>query len=195
MADTQRTRAAILALFADNVTGQISAQDLRDFVVTIMETEFTNAGDFWKEPSPRNLSTDRTGKGWIDYSQEITSTCSFGNIMQMDGSGAWKFASFNGDSLDITALGVALESYTQGTSVAKILRKGIYYHSLMSAAWTGSIGRMFVVLSGTGGSMTRVLDQSVTVPVGWPEPMQSGGMSDTGIFRFEPGWGVIAFGT
>ena len=36
MADTQRTRAAILALFADNVTGQTSVQDLRDYVVTIM---------------------------------------------------------------------------------------------------------------------------------------------------------------
>ena len=36
MADTQRTRAAILNLFGDNVTGQISAQDLRDYVVTIM---------------------------------------------------------------------------------------------------------------------------------------------------------------
>ena len=36
MADTRRTRAEILALFADNSIGSISAQDLRDFVVTIM---------------------------------------------------------------------------------------------------------------------------------------------------------------
>jgi hypothetical protein len=34
MADTIRTRAAILALFADNYTGAISPQDLRDFVVS-----------------------------------------------------------------------------------------------------------------------------------------------------------------
>ena len=46
MADVQRTRAAILALMADNVTGQISAQDLRDFIVTVMESEFVNPGDF-----------------------------------------------------------------------------------------------------------------------------------------------------
>jgi hypothetical protein len=34
MADTRRDRAAILALFADNATQDISAQDLRDYVVT-----------------------------------------------------------------------------------------------------------------------------------------------------------------
>ena len=192
MADTQRTRAAILALFADNVTGQISAQDLRDFLVTVMEAEFAYAGDFWKQPSPRQISTDRTGKGWIDYSQQCMSTCSFGNVMQMDGSGAWIKASFNGDSLLITAIGIALESYTQVTSTAKILRRGVFYHSLMSAAWTGSIGRFFCVTSGHGGSMGRGLDtQSETVICGWPEAMQSGNMPDTGIFRFEPGWGIV----
>jgi len=47
MSDTQRSRAAILSLLADNATGQISAQDLRDFVVTVMEEEFVNSGDFW----------------------------------------------------------------------------------------------------------------------------------------------------
>lgn len=36
MADTQRTQAAILALFANNTSGDISPQDLRDFVVSVM---------------------------------------------------------------------------------------------------------------------------------------------------------------
>lgn len=35
MADTTRTLSAILALFADNSSGNISAQDLRDFVVSV----------------------------------------------------------------------------------------------------------------------------------------------------------------
>ena len=35
MADTIRTVTEVLALFADNTTGGISAQDLRDFVVSI----------------------------------------------------------------------------------------------------------------------------------------------------------------
>jgi hypothetical protein len=34
MADTRRTLAALLTLFANNTTGQIGAQDLRDFVVS-----------------------------------------------------------------------------------------------------------------------------------------------------------------
>jgi len=36
MVDTVRTKAALLALFADNTTGDISPQDLRDFLVTVM---------------------------------------------------------------------------------------------------------------------------------------------------------------
>lgn len=38
MSDTKRTLTEILALFADNVTAQISAQDLRDFVVSVFFT-------------------------------------------------------------------------------------------------------------------------------------------------------------
>ena len=36
MADTRRTKAEILALFADNASGDITPQDLRDAVVSIM---------------------------------------------------------------------------------------------------------------------------------------------------------------
>ena len=36
MADTQRSKSSILTLFADNTSGDISPQDLRDFVVTAM---------------------------------------------------------------------------------------------------------------------------------------------------------------
>lgn len=190
MADTQRTRAALLALLADNVTGQISAQDLRDFAVTVMETEFAYAGDFWKQPSPRNLTADRTYKGWVDYSQQIQSTCSYGNIMMMDGSGAWILASFNGASTNVTVLGVAMESYTQGTSVGIILREGLYRHSLASTMWTGSVGKPFVVLSGTAGSMARLTSQVVNVIVGYPEPMDSQLASTCTIFRFTPGWAI-----
>lgn len=35
MVDTVRTTAALLALFADNTTGDISAQDLRDMIVSV----------------------------------------------------------------------------------------------------------------------------------------------------------------
>lgn len=36
MANTRRTKAELLALIADNATGNISAQDVRDFLVTVM---------------------------------------------------------------------------------------------------------------------------------------------------------------
>jgi len=38
MADTRRTKNSLLSLYADNETGEISAQDLRDFVVTSFPT-------------------------------------------------------------------------------------------------------------------------------------------------------------
>jgi len=41
MVDTPRTRSSILSLFADNTTGDISPQDLRDFVVSIAFYELT----------------------------------------------------------------------------------------------------------------------------------------------------------
>ena len=195
MADTQRTRAALISLFADNVTGQISAQDLRDFLVTVMEAEFAYAGDFWKDPSAREISSDRTAKGWIDYSQQVASTCSYGAVMQMDGSGAWVLASFNGDSLAVTAVGIALESYTQGTSACNILRRGLFVQSTKKDLFAGSMGKPFYLLSGTAGSMTRdAWDQSVTICLGYPETMQSGHISTntvTHVFRFEPGWAAI----
>jgi len=195
MVDTQRTRAAILGLFGDNVTGQISAQDARDMIVTIMEAEFINPGDFWKDPSARLISTDLTGKGWIDYSQQIASTCSFGNIMQMDGSGAWVLASFNGDSLLVTTVGVALGVYASETSVGQILRRGLFVQEDKKDEYAGSMGKPFYLLSGTAGSMTRdAWDQSVTICLGYPETMQSGNVSTntvTHVFRFEPGWAAV----
>jgi len=36
MADTRRAKTALQTLLADNTTGQISAQDLRDFLVTVL---------------------------------------------------------------------------------------------------------------------------------------------------------------
>lgn len=38
MADTERTRAALATLYADNTAGDISAQDLRDFLVSVNTT-------------------------------------------------------------------------------------------------------------------------------------------------------------
>jgi hypothetical protein len=48
MADTQRSKAALLALLADNTSGDIGAQDARDFLVSTFPattSEKTNAHD------------------------------------------------------------------------------------------------------------------------------------------------------
>ena len=37
MADTSRTKAELLTLFADNITGDISEQDMRDFIASVFD--------------------------------------------------------------------------------------------------------------------------------------------------------------
>lgn len=135
MADTQRTRAQILALFADNVTGQISAQDLRDFAVTIMNTpEFINEGDFFNEPIAGGITTDKTTRGFHLYSQTLHSdySVSFGKPLAYNQiSGNWFHADLS-DSLHNPARGIAAESYASGATDVKILVKGIIYDSGLS---------------------------------------------------------------
>ena len=194
MADTQRTRAAILALFADNVTGQISAQDLRDFVVTIMETEFANAGDFWKEPDAQNFSTSDSIKGWIDYSQLISEACSMGNILERTASGTWVLASgiVGSNSERPVTLGVAGDSYAAST-IGNVLRKGLVYKSAFSASFADDrIGWPVYLYSDSPGSITTASQTSIMI-VGFVEPMSSRGISvDTNVWRFDPtyAWGV-----
>jgi hypothetical protein len=60
MADTQRTLSAILALLADNSSGAISPQDLRDAVVSI----FANYGDV-RTTTDVNYTSQTTGAGWL----------------------------------------------------------------------------------------------------------------------------------
>ena len=134
MADTQRTRAALLALMADNVTGQISAQDFRDFLVTIMETpEFTYAGDFFNEPVAAGITTDKTTRGFHLYSQTLHAdySASFGMPLAYTGSGTWLPADL-GDSGRNPARGIPADSYASGATDVKILIKGLIYDSGLS---------------------------------------------------------------
>ena len=126
MADTQRTRAALLALFADNVTGQIGPQDLRDFQVTIMNGEFVNVGDFWKQPQGTYITADRSVRGDVLYSQLISEACSFGDVMIRGNSGQWTLASVVGLGVagysDIRMLGMAGDSYLASVLTGTILK-------------------------------------------------------------------------
>jgi hypothetical protein len=191
MADTQRTRAALLALLADNTTGQISAQDLRDLMVTIMDADFVNPGDFWSEPrSGVNCTmSDKTVKGWIEYSQLILSDISFGRVAYLTPSG-WAPAS-GLTSTQNQMLAVAADSYAATYSQAQMLRRGLVYDSALSARFSGNIGKYIVLVSGSYyGSISVTFNTGSNRVVGMVE---LSGWSDvtSGKWRFDPTWAAI----
>lgn len=190
MADTQRTRAAILALFADNVTGQISAQDLRDFVVTCMESEFANPGDFWAMPQAKFITTDKTAKGWIMYSQYMGSDVSFMNVLFLEKStGYWMRANVSA-SAETGILGMAMDSYASGVSTAQVLMEGIVYNSTFCTTWSRMIGRPIYLQSGAPGSISVTTTTNSVLVVGWIMPSDNHGGSAIGKFYFKPEWAV-----
>lgn len=193
MADTQRTRAALLALFADNVTGRISPQDLRDFQVTIMESEFVNVGDFWKQPDGQYITADRSGRGWIDYSQLISEACSFGDILVRGASGAWTLLSLPLEYSQITTVGMALDSFTAST-IGTVLRKGLAKCAACSVQWSENIGRFMYADSGAAGKLSSLsaASMSTIMMIGYPELEGSTFTTSlTDVFRFDPGWAAI----
>lgn len=190
MADVQRTRAAILALFADNVTGQISAQDLRDFIVTVMESDFVNPGDFWAQPTVANHTTDKTVKGWVQYSQLIRDAVSFGKVMYMTNLSGWAPADVAASTTHKGVLGVAANSYAANESQAQILRQGLVYDSGLSARFSGSIGAFLYLQSALLGSISVTIGTSVRL-VGYVE-QSANGDATSGHWRFAPVWGVVA---
>ena len=149
MADTPRTRAYLRDLFADNVTGQISAQDLRDFLVTIMEDEFVNPGDFFNEPIAGGITTDKTTRGFHLYSQTMDASCSasFGQPYAYDQSfGTWIPADISRSEAQ-PVRGIAADSYASGATDVKMLIKGIVYDSGLSHM-SGYIGKPMYLGSG-----------------------------------------------
>jgi hypothetical protein len=193
MADTQRTRAALLALFADNVTGQISPQDLRDFQVTAMESEYINVGDFWKQPDGQYITADRAGRGWIDYSQLISEACSFGDILMRGPSGAWTLLSLPLEYSQVTVTAMALDSYTASTA-GTVLRKGLAKCAACSVQWSENIGRFMYADSGDAGKLSTLSGASMStiMMIGYPE-MEGSDFTTTGtdVFRFDPGWAAV----
>lgn len=201
MADTQRSRAEILVLFADNVTGAISAQDLRDWVVTMMETDFQFAGDFWVEPKPAFTTTDKTGRGWIDYSQVAGSALSFGDALHYYGlSGVWRPAYANTSARN-PCLGIALNSYASNATDVQVLRRGLLYDSSFSGTWSGQCGKPIYLASASVGEysytppttsvcgiITNVYSQAA--PIGIYEGTSFGAAPGSGHFRFDPEWFV-----
>ena len=195
MADTQRTRAALLALFGDNVTGQISPQDLRDFAVTIMNSEFAYSDGFWTQPSPQYMTADRTVRGDVVYSQLIAEACSFGDVLIQGQSGAWTLFSITGGGLitSLARVGMAADSYTAST-VGTVLKKGLAKCAACSVQWSDGIGRFFYADSGDAGKLSTMSAalMSTVFMIGYPE-VEGSDFTTTGtdVFRFNPGWAAV----
>ena len=189
MADTQRTRLQILTLLADNVTGQISEQDMRDIIVTLMEAEFVNPGDVWTRPNSLNTTTDGYARGWKVYSQTVSEACSFMNAMVLGPSGNWLLA----DVADSTLTGIialAMDSYTAGQSVCELLREGLVYNSVFSATWSGNIGRPIYLQSGVPGSVSVTITTNSVLILGFIEHSDGSTIIASGKWRFSPEWSI-----
>lgn len=191
MADTQRTRAQLLSLHADNVTGQISPQDVRDFMVTVMEEEFANAGDFWAEPQAKYITTDKTARGAKMYSQYMASAVSWMNILVRDQStGYWMRADVADSTLNGGLLALAMDSYAADYSTAEVLIKGIVYDSTFSTVFSRKIGRPIYLDSGVPGSISAGKTAGSQLIVGYIAWSDDGG-SAIGKWYFKPEtWGV-----
>ena len=147
MANTERTRSALLDLAADSVVGSISAQDLRDMLVSILPAEHINAYDFWNHPNPESNTTINSTRGWHLHSQIVSSTIangfSFGVVYQKNASNIWSTLQVSHRGL----LGVAADSYTANVSTAKMLLMGVVYQSDLSNVTASCVGLPAYVLS------------------------------------------------
>ena len=192
MADTQRTRSALQTLFADNVTGQISAQDLRDFLVTAMQEEFVNANDFWCEPQPDNITTDQTTRGYHLYSQLAPTdmSLSFGKVYCLTSTNQWSTANAS-LAVNNYYLGVAADSYASGATTVQMLIRGIVYDSdTLTDRLTGCIGRAIYLLSTAAGSISITDDAAESRYVGVVLPAGVGSVQTKGKWYFNPTWAV-----
>lgn len=162
MADTARTRAAILTLFADNVVGSISAADARDLIVTCLSAEHLDAADYWVGPTVGNITTDKTGRGEKLHSQTVGSACSFGNILYLNTSNTWMRADVAASG-ENCFLGVAMDSYSSDDADADILIRGIVYDSAFSTTFSAFIGQPIYLASGAPGSVTTTATTSVKI--------------------------------
>lgn len=190
MADTQRTRAQLLSLLTDNVTGQISEQDLRDVVVTIMESEFVNPGDFWARPRAEYTLTDKTARGWKMYSQYVGSACSWMNALYMDQSTGYWMRGDVADSTKTGMIGLAMDSYAADVSTAIILMEGMVYDSSFSTTFSRLIGRPVYLDSGVPGSVSIGITDGSQLVLGFIAHSDDHGGSAIGKWYFKPEWAI-----
>src|ERR1051325_12244402 len=58
MADTRRSQSSLATLFGDNTSGDISAQDGRDLIISAHPEEVIQSGAYASEPASNQLTGD-----------------------------------------------------------------------------------------------------------------------------------------
>jgi len=200
MADTPRTRAEVLTLFADNETGNISEQDLRDWVVTMMRDGlFLDRDDFWNQPAQAQLTTNLTAYGW-HYSATMESAVSFGQPLYQTTTVATSQASQVWGKADAASTGkmpcmaISLEACGAG-STCDILRRGVVYFSeaggtaasMTPGQWIYVAASMMSAggIDSVGASAAQFYTQTV------PTSAQAIGRAVTPFkFEFDPNWAI-----
>lgn len=129
MADTARTLAALQALLADNTSGDISAQDARDFLVSAYQPQQIPPGGRLTLTTALPITTaDVTGATNVFYTPHINNT-----IPIYDGS-SWKLYTFS----EIT---LALGTLTSGKNYDVFIYDNSGTLTLEALVWTNDTTR------------------------------------------------------
>lgn len=130
MADTVRSLASLQALLADNTAGDISAQDVRDFLVSAYQPAAVNPGGRLTTESGVGVSTsDRTSQSTLYYTPYVHN-----RIGLYDGT-SWTLHTFAERSLSLSGL-------TSGKNYDVFLYDNSGTLTLeLSAAWTNDTTR------------------------------------------------------
>jgi len=181
MADTVRTIDEILALLADNTTGAISAQDLRDAVVSLDDTGWAKYSDtVYTSVSPFLLLADTdtilpNNAGTVlddEKPRDVTSFYTGGKITGRVGDGilirvdlAAKPTSAAAEELDIWfdigdgngKIFPELKTFPKGNGIERLISFTVSGYTL--ATWTANGATLYVRCNGT----VSIYDISYTI--------------------------------
>lgn len=177
MADTPKSRTAGLALINDNDNYEVTAQDMRDVIVSLWPAERESAEDYFSGPQTGQVTADLEWRG--DYFQgTAASAVTQGQVLALNASGEYVLA----DAANLaTAMAVAIACSTiAAAGTGLMMRAGLMYLSGICSGYT--IGQQVYLASGTGGGLTQTKPTNVQV---------LGVVEAAGKLRFEPSWATV----
>lgn len=147
MADTRRSLVDLQSLLADNTSGDISAQDVRDFLVSVYQPQALAGGRLTLESGVPVSTSDQTAKTSLYYTPYIHD-----QIGLYDGT-SWKLYAF-------TEITLALGTLTSGKNYDVFLYDSSGTLTLELLAWTDDTTRATALALTNGvylktGALTR----------------------------------------